>query len=340
MSFQTEIQKIKEKKIAPLYLVLGTEFALQERFKETLENVVLQDPEDELNKITIDLNERPLSDALLEAESIPFFGERRLIFLENPWFLTGQQNNSGIFHDVEALMAYLKAPLETSVLVFLAPYEKLDERKKVVKALKKSAVVVSAASLSTNEIRQYARNALEANQIQLMPEAFETLLNLTAYDFSKLEKEIEKIGLYGEKKEGIKRLTQKEIEALVPRSLQEDVFKLAEYLLQHKTQAALQLYQDLILQGEEPIKLNGILISQFRLNLQIKILLEKNYSQAQMASLLKVHPFRIKRGMETVQKLPLTYLSQLLDELVQQDYAMKQSTMDKNLGFEFFILKQ
>lgn len=336
MNFQAEIQKIQEKKIAPIYLVLGTEFALQERFKETLEKVVLQDPTDELNKMTVDLNERPLNDGLMEAESIPFFGERRLIFLENPWFLTGQQNNSGIFHDIEGLETYLKAPLETSVLVFLAPYEKLDERKKIVKALKKTAVVVSAASLSPNEIRQYARNALDASGVQLMPEAFETLLNLTAYDFSKLEKEIEKIRLYGQ---GKSRLTVKEIEALVPRSLQEDVFKLADYLLTKKTSAALQLYQDLILQGEEPIKLNGILISQFRLNLQIKILLGENYSQAQMASLLKVHPFRIKRGMETVRKMSLAYLGQLLDELIQQDFAMKQSVMDKNLGFEFFILK-
>ncbi|WP_071131055.1 DNA polymerase III subunit delta [Enterococcus timonensis] len=336
MSFQAEIKKVNQGEIAPVYLVLGEEFALQERFKHALEHATLQGEDDELNKIAIDLNETPLSDGLLEAESIPFFGDRRVIFLENPTFLTGSPATNGPDHDIDQLLAYLKQPVDTSVVVFMAPYPKLDERKKVVKQLKKTAVLIDAAPISAGELKKFGQQAfLEAN-VSIEAEAYETLLQRTNFDLSKLENEIQKLTIYAETKG---RLTTKDIDALVPRTLQEDVFKLAEFILAHNSEQALQLLDDLLLRGEEVLKLNGILISQFRLNLQVKILLEKRFAQAQIASALKVHPFRVKHGIEAVRNLPLTRLAQLQNDLVQQDFSLKQSVMDQKLMLQLFILK-
>ncbi len=45
--------------------------------------------------------------------------------------------NNGIEQNTDLLIDYLKEPLESTVLVFFAPYEKLDERKKITKQLKK-----------------------------------------------------------------------------------------------------------------------------------------------------------------------------------------------------------
>ena len=53
------------------------------------------------------------------------------------FFVTGEKVNNGIEQNTDLLTAYLKEPLESTVLVFFAPYEKLDERKKVTKQLKK-----------------------------------------------------------------------------------------------------------------------------------------------------------------------------------------------------------
>ena len=85
------------------------------------------------------MEETPLASALNDAMSVPFFGDRRIVIVNNPYFLTGEKKKNKVEHDIDGLLKYLEYPLETTTLVFIAPYEKLDERKKVVKTLKKVA---------------------------------------------------------------------------------------------------------------------------------------------------------------------------------------------------------
>lgn len=335
MSLQQELQKIKQGTIAPVYLVLGTEFALQEQVKKTFSAQFAADDE-ELNQVSIDLTETPLSDAIFEANSIPFFGDRRLIIAENPLFLTGAKNQSSIEHNTDELIDYLKAPLESSTLVFFAPYEKLDERKKVVKALKKAAIILDVAPLNEQAIRKIAQDTFTQNQISISKEAFELLLVLTDNDFSRLQGELTKLTLYAQTQ---KTITLDDINRLVPRTPQQNIFDLGNYLLAGNAEKALQLYADLLLAGEEPIKINAILLSQFRLYLQVKIMLGDHLGKAQMASKLAINPYRIQLAMVAVGKLSYNYLSQFVIDLVEQDFELKQSTMEKNLLFQFFILK-
>lgn len=335
MSLQAEFQKIKQGAIQPVYLVLGTEFALQEQVKATFMAAVGTE-DGELNVVSMDLSEQALTDAIFEAESIPFFGERRLIFVDKPEFLTGAKNQGVQEQNTDALISYLKAPLETSTLVFLAPYEKLDERKKVVKALKKAAVLLDVAPLNERDIRKFASDTLQEAGFKLSKEAFELLLVLTDNDFSRLQSELGKLMLYAQE---TKKLTVDDVNRLVPRSLQQNIFDLGNYLLAGQTEKALQLFADLLLSGEEPIKINSILLSQIRLYLQVKIMVKNRQSQAQIASSLAIHPYRVKLAMGATSKMSFAYLAELFSDLVEQDFQMKQSTMEKKLLFQFFILK-
>ncbi|MBD5071942.1 DNA polymerase III subunit delta, partial [Xanthomonas citri pv. citri] len=80
--------------------------------------------------------EDPLDQAIADAETFPFMGERRLVIVKNPYFLTGEKKKEKIEHNVSALESYIQSPAPYTVFVLLAPYEKLDERKKLTKALK------------------------------------------------------------------------------------------------------------------------------------------------------------------------------------------------------------
>ena len=91
----------------------------------------------ELNYGAYDMEEVSIGTALEDAESIPFFGDRRLVFVDRPVFLTGDKTKLKVEHDVKWLESYLTHPSESTTLVFFAPYEKLDERKKITKLLKK-----------------------------------------------------------------------------------------------------------------------------------------------------------------------------------------------------------
>lgn len=137
MELQKALKEVREQKIAPVYLLIGTELYLSELFKTTLMKELLTEEDDQFNFFSFDMEETPLSAAIAEAETIPFFGDYRLVFVENPYFLTAERKTNGVEHDVNLLLNYLESPSPTTVLVFMASYEKLDERKKITKALKK-----------------------------------------------------------------------------------------------------------------------------------------------------------------------------------------------------------
>ena len=336
MSLQQEISKIKSGNLAPIYLVLGDERYLSDTFKQTLLNEIVKTEDDELNTASFDMTETPLSYALEEANTIPFFGEYRLVGVENPFFLTGEKNKSGVEHNTDELITYLEEPSLSTVLVFYAPYEKLDERKKIVKLLKKKATLIDVSKMDERDVKNYTQQVIKNEGYEISPEAFDLFLRLTDMELSKIMGELTKIFLYASES---RRITKEMIENLVPKSLEHNIFEMINYVVAGKSDKALILYKDLLLQGEETIKINSILIGQFRLLLQLKIMLASGYQQSNMLDVIGGHPYRIKKGIQQVRSFELEELKRILGELVENDYKMKTGQLSKELVFELFILK-
>ncbi|MDB1680227.1 MULTISPECIES: DNA polymerase III subunit delta [Enterococcus] len=336
MSIQADLQKIRKEKLAPCYLVLGTEKFLQDQVRTEILKKIKIDGEDDLNFLSFDMENSSIDEVIAEAETLPFFGDQRLVFVENPYFLTGEKGTNGIDQNTELLVNYLKEPLETTVLVIFAPYEKLDERKKVTKQLKKTAITIDVKQLDEKAVRQYLLNTLENSEIKMDRQAIDLFLRLTDLDLSKMMRELQKILLYGQEQEVI---TVKEIEQLVPKTLEHNLFDMTQYILSGRTEQALRLFQDLVTQGEETIKINAILLSQIRLFLQTKFLVKIGYQQANIAETLKIHPYRVKLAMQEVRKFDEQTLRRLFDELVEMDYEIKSGKIEKELSFQLFVLR-
>lgn len=336
MSLQQEISKIKAGNLAPIYLVLGEERYLSDMFKQALLDMIVKTEDDELNTASFDMKETTLAYALEESNTIPFFGEYRLVGVENPFFLTGEKNKSGIEHNTDELITYLEEPSLSTVLVFYAPYEKLDERKKIVKLLKKKATLIDVSKMEERDVKNYTQQVIKNEGYEISPEAFELFLYLTDMELSKIMGELTKIFLFAS---DTKQITKDMVENLVPKSLEHNIFAMINYVVAGQSDKALMLYKDLLLQGEETIKINSILIGQFRLLLQLKIMQASGYQQSNMLDVIGGHPFRIKKGIQQVKAFDMEELKRILGELVENDYKMKTGQLSKELVFELFILK-
>ncbi|AYA34599.1 DNA polymerase III subunit delta [Enterococcus faecium] len=336
LSIQAELQKIRKEKLAYCYLILGTEKFLQDQVRAEIVKKIKLEGEDDLNFLSFDMENASLEEVVAEAETLPFFGDQRLVFVENPYFLTGEKVNNGIEQNTDLLTTYLKEPLESTVLVFFAPYEKLDERKKVTKQLKKTATIINVQQLNEKEVRQYLMNTLENSSIKMERNAIDLFLRLTDLDLSKMMRELQKLILYGQNQQ---QITVREVEQLVPKTLEHNIFDMTQYILKGKTEQALRLYEDLVMQGEETIKINAILLSQLRLFLQAKFLVKIGYQQANIAETLKIHPYRVKLAMQEVRKFDEQLLVQLFDQLVEMDYQIKTGQIEKELSFQLFVLR-
>src|SRR5699024_3557294 len=154
---------IKQKPLKNIYFVLGTEMFLQEQVREAF-LARLNIEENDLNFSQFDLKETPVSQLLLEVESSPFFGDHRLVFVENPFFLTTEKPKNAPENDLEELIKYLENPLETTILVFWINTEKMDERKKVTKRLKKSAELIDVQPMKEADVRRYLQQTITNDQ--------------------------------------------------------------------------------------------------------------------------------------------------------------------------------
>lgn len=329
-------RRIKKKEIAPIYLLYGTEAFLINETKQLLLNHILDDEEKDFNFSAYDLEETPIDVALEDAETFPFLGEKKVVFLHNPVFLTAEKTKEKVIHDLSKLEAYLKEPAPYTVMVISAPYEKLDERKKITKELKRKAELVEAKKLNEHELKNWIKERAAGNGIEMEAAAIEQLLALVGTNMFMITTEVDKLALYAADH---KRIDVDLVDKLVARSLEQNIFTLIENVVQRKLDEALRIYYDLLKQNEEPIKILALLAGQFRLIYQVKELSRRGYGQQQIAGYLKTHPFRVKLASGQANKFTDEELAQLMELLADADYQMKTGGMNKSLLIEMLLFR-
>lgn len=334
-NIQTELANIKKGNVAPIYLVLGEERYFSERIQETFINNVLEEEAMDFNFSRFDMEQSSISDALFEAVSYPFFGDKRLVFIENPFFLTGKNIKSAPTHNIDELIDYLENPPEFSVLVIFAPYEKLDRRKKITKLIEEKTKMINVASPKPYEATKYIKTVVKEQGYHFTPEAYELFTERTNGDLTMMMHELDKIFMYHL---DTKNITKESVQQLVSKTLEQNVFELNNLVLANDVQGSMEAYHDLLIQKEEPIMINSLLISQFRVLLQVKILDRQGYREADIAKVLKTHPYRIKLTLRNVHKYPQKLLSEALDYLIEADFKMKTGQVDQRLQIELFIM--
>ncbi|WP_251554781.1 DNA polymerase III subunit delta [Neobacillus muris] len=329
-------KKIKREELAPIYLLYGTEAYLIHETKQLLLNQLLSEDERDFNFSAYDLEETPVELAIEDAETFPFFGDRKVIFLHNPVFLTAEKTKGKAEHNLSRLEAYLSKPAPFTVMVISAPYEKLDERKKLTKELKRHGEVFEAKKLSEPELKNWIQDAAKARGKVFEPDAIEQLLALVGTNMFLIASEVEKLSLYAAEETKIDRSL---VEKLAARSLEQNIFTLIEKVVQRKLDEALRIYYDLLKQNEESIKILALLAGQFRLIYQVKELSRRGYGQQQIAGLIKTHPFRVKLALGQAGRFTDEELANLMDLLAEADYQMKTGGANKSLLIEMLLFK-
>ncbi|MBC2178807.1 DNA polymerase III subunit delta [Listeria booriae] len=329
-----EWKKIEKKQFAPIYLIIGTEDYIINETKKRLVANILDTEDTDFNYANFDLDETAIEQVIEEAETIPFFGDRRLIVASNPSFLTTEKTKSKIEHRTARFEDYLNEPVDYSILVIIARVEKLDERKKLTKLLKKQATIVDAKRPNDAELRKWIQSALKNNDFSMEIPAIERLMELTGGQLTTAMNELDKLMLY---KLESREISVADVESLVVRSLEQNIFLLLDKMIALDISGALSIYYDLLKQKEEPIKILALIASQFRLLTQIKLLEKQGFSQQQVAQKLKVHPFRVKIGARQAKSFSYEQLTATLERLAEMDFEMKTGYGNKAQKLEWFL---
>lgn len=320
--------------VAPVYLLTGVEQLTLDEAMETIERRLKRTKE--IETIHYDMEEVPVEAVVEEANLLPFLAEHKLIIAKNASFLkASERSKEKVVHHLPTLEQWLDSPSPTATVVFVAPYEKLDGRKKITKRLKKVASVVEANRLEGQELVNWLKASLIKEEVTMDEPIMHELIGRVGENVSLLQKELEKLTTYVGPNSVI---TEQMIQELVTRTPEMDVFALTDAYVKGNRTEALHIYHDLLFNGEEPIMLTALIAGQIRLMLNVQTLRKKGFERNQMAKTLKVHPFRITLIMRMGQLPPSAHLLRMLSELADVDYSLKSSGMRRDRPLELFLM--
>lgn len=332
----TELKNnLKQGNLSNVYLITGKERVFIKEIQMAFKDIMSSEERD-MNFSSFDLEEVALADVINEAISAPFFGERRLVFVEHPYFLTGEKVKNAVEQNSDLLLKYIQNPTPSTIMVIFASYDKLDSRKKIVKQLKKSAVTVNAGQMEGPILTRAINNDLKNDGYQIEPAALDLLVNKTKGNYSLIINQLDKLKMYALQS---KKINQAAVSELVPQSLEDNVFDLMTEILNKNIYKAEELYNQFLLQKIDPILLVAIIISQLRLLIQVKIMSERGLSESSIAKNLRLNPYRVKYSYRQARTLDRRRLQVMYGDIVNLDYQIKSGQGDKELLFDLFIAK-
>lgn len=284
---------------------------------------------EERNVVKYDLLEQKVDDAIEDLMTVSLFENKKVIICENSMFLTS--NNSE--QDLKQLGKLFDINL-SNIIIFKLYEEKLDERKKIVKEFKSKSNIIFFPKLKRYELKQYIENSFNEDKYKIDNNNIDLIIDIVGEDLDLIVSEIDKLKICNLDK---KEITSENIYDLCYKKINDNVFDLVDSVIDRDVERSLELYEDLLINNEDPIKMIALIATQFRLGYQTKAMLKEGYSETEISKHLEVHPYRVKLAKEirTDESVLLFYLKKLAD----LDLKIKTGKVDKNIAFEMFLME-
>ena len=230
---------------------------------------------------------------------------------------------------IDHLLKYIDNPSKDNLLIIEA--EKLNNTTKLTKELKKRCKYIEIDINSKAFIKQELKDYKASQQvINLIDEYCQN-------DITKIHNECDKLKNYALEKQEITEDDIKELVIKKQGDQQELVFSFIRSIAEKNIKRALKEYQELINMNIEAIGIIGLLESQLRILLQVKILENKNMTNKEIGNMLQEKEFRIKKTKELIGLYTKQELQELLIKLSDIDLKIKTTDTDPNTEIYLFI---
>ena len=273
---------------------------------------------------TYDLEEDSITSLIEDADTISFLTPNKVIIGKN------LSNNNLDEKNLKTLSKYLDNPNSDVLLILVTT--NIDARKKIIKEVINKLSLVNISTDTKTLVKDILKGYdVEYRVINLLEEYY-------SEDLERLISETKKLALAFINN---KKITYKDaLELLVkPLNKQDNLaFDLVREIALKDKKKAVNIYNELLSYNIESYALFGLLESQYRLLYQVKVLNKRNISYNDMASILEVHPFRVKKTLELVRYYTLKEIRKLLKNLSDIDFKIKSGVYENNIIIDLLIL--
>lgn len=320
-SFDVLLPAIKAGNIEPLYVFSGEERFLIEKALTLLKQQVAGEGE-ELAYEAIRGEETSAKDVVGAAKTVSMFASQRLIVVRGAEAL--------LKGDSSALVEYIKAPNDASVLVLV--FTKLDGRTSFATKVRASGALYVADPLNDQRLGSWISTRAKERGLALTHEALAVLAEATGTDLSIVDDALERLSLYvGDRAE----VTAQDVEATVASSRVRSVFELTDALGQKNIKGAIRTLDNMLANKESPLVIVATLATHIRRLLgAVELGPSALRNPSRLSEQLGIHSFVARKLSTQAQHFESKELRKAIIQLAQTDRELKSSRRPPDLIME------
>lgn len=290
---------------------------------------------DEFNIAYYDIEETPIEDAINDASTMPFMAEKKAVIIKNCYLLSSNKPSKEPAQNIDAVLRYINQPSSDTLLIIQVPYPSLDERKALTKAIKRLATIEQCQPMDEMDASSWIRRQLGKKNIKIDKNALDEFMKRIEGKTEVLVSEMTKLLLYSE---GLDHIDLKTIEKIITKNVEDNVYEITNQLLAKNPAKALDIYRDLVMHSEDPLRILGILVNKYREIFHVKQLQTEGKNQADIQNYFNASRGRAYYMLKNANAVDIETVKKHLKQLETIDYQIKTGQIDKNLGIELFIL--
>ena len=315
---------IKRQELKKVYLLYGEERYLIRQYRDKLKKA-LADPDDTMNFSSFEGDDINVKEIIDLAETLPFFAERRVIFIEDSkWFKKGG----------DELGDYLPELPETTYMVFVE--EEVDKRSKLFKAVGKCGNAVEFGKQTDEILMKWVGGRISREGKNITQAAYQSFIAKTGTDMQNIEKELEKLLCYTMDKSVIE---PEDVEAITTEQISNKVFEMVDAIASHKQKYAMDLYYDLLALKEAPMRILFLITRQFQILLTVKVMGNQGFGNKEIAAKAGCPEWAVRKYQGQAKAFSLDQIKHAITDGVTYEESVKTGKMNDQMAVELFIVQ-
>ncbi len=308
------------------YLFYGSEQYLKNYYEKKLINAILTS-NPEMNFDIFEGKDVDTDSIINSADTLPFLSNKRIVVVkESELFQKGKTN------DTEKIKQYLKDMPQSTCILFIE--NEVDKKNKLYKTVNTLGHCIEFVPPKENELVLWLQKEFKKNNKLIETKTAIYMLRAIGTDMESLINEIQKLIAYKYEQNNI---TKEDIDLICTKSLEARIFDMLDAMCNKNINKALEIYNNMIILKEAPIKILVMIIRQFRLLIQTKYLLMQGYNSKAIADRLNQRLFIVNGLINQCKNFSYQSLIQAFEQCLETDLAIK--TGISQTAIELLIIK-
>lgn len=321
-------ENIKSHNFMKCYLFYGNEEYLKNYYEKKLKNSILNSNQ-AMNFDIFESKDINIDSIISSADTLPFMADKRLVLVKNSELFQNIKKD-----EAEKMRQYLNDIPESTCIVFIE--NEVDKRNKLYKVIQSIGHIVEFTAPKENELVTWLQREFKNSNKSIETKVAIYMLRAVGTNMELLINETQKLIAY---KYNDNIITKEDIDLICVKSLEAKIFDMLDAMGNKNATKALEIYNNMIILKEAPIKILIMTIRQFRLLIQTKFLLSKGYSANNIADRLNLRLFVVSSLMNQCKNFSYQSLIEAFEECLDTDVSIKTGEVDAETGVELLIIK-